>query len=233
MFVTVRPQVFRPNEATAYCTRGFLSVRVALGARLCAWAARKLQGGAAWRMQMALVCRMGFAHSVDIRIATRRAQLQPRGRCIACSLLPRYDAPAPETHSSAQPTARPPLRTIRLPFLSAVGSTERSPPALHGTLAASNAGALQGRERQSRRQLWSQLCTGTAVVVVVNKLYFRQKSATPPMQHTRAPSRPGAARVIRSQSRIASFAASLRLRKRRTSARTTPPPHRRSPSRPD
>ena len=46
---TVRPQVF-PNEATAF--HPWLPQR-SRRARLCAWAARKLPSGAAWRMQMA------------------------------------------------------------------------------------------------------------------------------------------------------------------------------------
>ena len=45
---TVRPQVF-PNEATAF--HPWLPQR-SRRARLCAWAARKLPSGAAWRMQM-------------------------------------------------------------------------------------------------------------------------------------------------------------------------------------
>ena len=46
---SVRPQVF-PNEATAF--HPWLPLR-SRRARLCAWAARKLPSGAAWRMQMA------------------------------------------------------------------------------------------------------------------------------------------------------------------------------------
>ena len=45
----MRPQVF-PNEATAF--HPWLPLR-SRRARLCAWAARKLPSGAAWRMQMA------------------------------------------------------------------------------------------------------------------------------------------------------------------------------------
>ena len=84
---TVRPQVF-PNEATAF--HPWLPQR-SRRARLCAWAARKLPSGAAWRMQMAGVAwnsrtQWTFAlrpgrscNPVDIAIVrtTQRKNVQP------------------------------------------------------------------------------------------------------------------------------------------------------------
>ena len=84
---TVRPQVF-PNEATAF--HPWLPQR-SRRARLCAWAARKLPSGAAWRMQMAGVAwnsrtqwtfglRPGRScNPVDIAIVrtTQRKNVQP------------------------------------------------------------------------------------------------------------------------------------------------------------
>ena len=68
---TVRPQVF-PNEATAF--HPWLPQR-SRRARLCAWAARKLPSGAAWRMQMAgVACGIrapsGHSHCVQVAAAT-------------------------------------------------------------------------------------------------------------------------------------------------------------------